>query len=205
MPVRKGRTVAGNRFLDTIINRVEGSGNFVLGNAKSDGAPVVYCSEGFFEITGYRRSQVIGKRCSCSFLHGALTKEETKQEIENGLIYQQETKVDTCLYTKYGNPFWCQVELIPITNENQEVVLFLVSFYLNTDRDTHEDPEITEHGTDLLSVPVNETKFQKRKRRGREVLFNLSKQFKSSRKKMSQLDKVGYFYRAKCGPIWLNW
>ncbi|XP_036367959.1 potassium voltage-gated channel subfamily H member 8-like isoform X2 [Octopus sinensis] len=190
MPVRRGRRTAGNRFLDTIINRVEGSGNFVLGNAKSDGLPVVYCSEGFFEITGFRRSQVIGKRCSCSFLYGALTKEESKQKVEDALIYQQETKVNICLYTKYGNPFWCQVEIIPITNENQEVVLFLVSFYQNMPKDQNIESEITEHDPDILSSPTNESNFQKRKQRGRQVLFNLSKQFKSSRKKMSQLDKL---------------
>jgi len=32
--------------------------NFVLGNAQSSGHPIVYCSDGFCELTGYARAQV---------------------------------------------------------------------------------------------------------------------------------------------------
>ena len=37
--------------------------------------------------------------------------------------------MDELFYLKLvtGNPFWCLVDLVPITNEKHEVVLFLAS------------------------------------------------------------------------------
>ena len=32
--------------------------NFVLGNALASGYPIVYCSDGFCELTGFQRAQV---------------------------------------------------------------------------------------------------------------------------------------------------
>ncbi len=44
--------------------------NFLLGNAQgSRGYPIVYCSDGFCELTGFARTEVMKKTCTCQFLH----------------------------------------------------------------------------------------------------------------------------------------
>lgn len=35
--------------------------NFVLGNAQVAGYPIVYCSDGFVELSGYSRAQIMQK------------------------------------------------------------------------------------------------------------------------------------------------
>lgn len=89
MPARKGLLAPQNTFLDTIATRFDGTrkriliesidttipslikfpspfstpldSNFVLGNAQATGYPIVYCSDGFVELTGYSRAQIMQK------------------------------------------------------------------------------------------------------------------------------------------------
>lgn len=86
MPARKGLLAPQNTFLDTIATRFDGTrksrlpadyfslcnsnripniclidSNFVLGNAQATGYPIVYCSDGFVDLTGYSRAQIMQK------------------------------------------------------------------------------------------------------------------------------------------------
>jgi len=89
--------------------------------------PIVYCSDGFCELTGYARAQIMQKGCACKFLYGAETPEEQKQQIEKSLEFKSELKMEVILYKKNGTPFWCLLDIVPIKNEKREVVLFLAS------------------------------------------------------------------------------
>ena len=42
--------------------------NFVLSDPSLPDNPIVYCSEGFCKITGYKRQEIIGR--NCRFLQG---------------------------------------------------------------------------------------------------------------------------------------
>lgn len=101
--------------------------NFVLGNAQVTSRPIVYCSDGFCELTGYARAQIMQKGCACKFLYGAETPDEQKQQIERSLENKVELKMEVILYKKNGTPFWCLLDIVPIKNEKREVVLFLAS------------------------------------------------------------------------------
>ncbi|XP_068145987.1 LOW QUALITY PROTEIN: potassium voltage-gated channel subfamily H member 8 [Drosophila tropicalis] len=144
MPARKGLLAPQNTFLDTIATRFDGThSNFVLGNAQANGNPIVYCSDGFVDLTGYSRAQIMQKGCSCHFLYGPDTKEEHKQQIEKSLSNKTELKLEVIFYKKEGAPFWCLFDIVPIKNEKRDVVLFLAS---------HKD--ITH--TKMLEMNVNE-------------------------------------------------
>ncbi|XP_073812259.1 eag-like K[+] channel isoform X2 [Musca autumnalis] len=144
MPARKGLLAPQNTFLDTIATRFDGThSNFVLGNAQANGNPIVYCSDGFVDLTGYSRAQIMQKGCSCHFLYGPETKEEHKVQIEKSLANKMELKLEVIFYKKDGSPFWCLFDIVPIKNEKREVVLFLAS---------HKD--ITH--TKMLEMNVNE-------------------------------------------------
>lgn len=77
--------------------------NFLLGNAQGRyGYPIVYCSDGFCELTGFVRTEVMQKTCTCSFLHGAETNESVIQQVDKALEGQQEYQGEICFYRKNG-------------------------------------------------------------------------------------------------------
>ena len=76
--------------------------NFVLGNAQAQGYPIVYCSDGFCELTGFSRAQVMSKCCACKFLCGAETDAEEIRKIEEALESQTELKTEVMFYRKSG-------------------------------------------------------------------------------------------------------
>uniref|UniRef100_A0A8D2KY57 Voltage-gated delayed rectifier potassium channel KCNH4 n=1 Tax=Varanus komodoensis TaxID=61221 RepID=A0A8D2KY57_VARKO len=128
MPVMKGLLAPQNTFLDNIANRFDGThSNFLLANAQVHrGFPIVYCSDGFCDLTGFARTEVMQKNCSCRFLYGSETSETVLQRIEKVLEGKQEYQTEVCFYKK--GAFWCLLNIVPIRNEKGEVVLFLFSF-----------------------------------------------------------------------------
>ncbi|XP_077170422.1 voltage-gated delayed rectifier potassium channel KCNH4 isoform X2 [Paroedura picta] len=130
MPVMKGLLAPQNTFLDNIANRFDGThSNFLLANAQVHrGFPIVYCSDGFCDLTGFARTEVMQKTCSCRFLYGTDTSETVMQRIEKVLEGKQEYQTEVCFYKKSGTAFWCLLDIVPIKNEKGEVVLFLFSF-----------------------------------------------------------------------------
>lgn len=77
--------------------------NFILANAQGRcGFPIVYCSDGFCDLTGFARTEVMQKNCSCRFLCGADTSEPALQGIEKALDSRQEYQTEVCFYKKSG-------------------------------------------------------------------------------------------------------
>uniref|UniRef100_A0A8C7FWH5 Voltage-gated delayed rectifier potassium channel KCNH4 n=1 Tax=Oncorhynchus kisutch TaxID=8019 RepID=A0A8C7FWH5_ONCKI len=135
MPVMKGLLAPQNTFLDTIATRFDGThSNFLLGNAQGHrGYPIVYCSDGFCELTGFARTEVMQKKCSCHFLYGHDTSEHVAQQMEKALEGREEFQTEVHFYKKNGTSFWCLLDVVPIKNEKGEMVLFLFSFKDITD------------------------------------------------------------------------
>uniref|UniRef100_A0A8C1YCB9 Voltage-gated delayed rectifier potassium channel KCNH4 n=1 Tax=Cyprinus carpio TaxID=7962 RepID=A0A8C1YCB9_CYPCA len=102
MPVMKGLLAPQNTFLDTIAKRFDGThSNFLLGNAQgSRGYPIVYCSDGFCELTGFARTEVMKKTCTCQFLHGQETSERVTQQVDKTLEGQREFQTEVRYYRK---------------------------------------------------------------------------------------------------------
>ncbi|XP_013374844.1 PREDICTED: potassium voltage-gated channel subfamily H member 4 isoform X2 [Chinchilla lanigera] len=175
MPVMKGLLAPQNTFLDTIATRFDGThSNFLLANAQGPrGFPIVYCSDGFCELTGYGRTEVMQKTCSCRFLYGPETSEPALQRLHKALEGHQEHRAELCFYRKDGLAFWCLLDMMPIKNEMGEVVLFLFSF-----------KDITQHRGPGLGPPENSlsrrgasSKLRSSKRQSRPVLHRLAGHF----------------------------
>ncbi|KAI4566678.1 hypothetical protein MJG53_015355 [Ovis ammon polii x Ovis aries] len=101
----KGLLAPQNTFLDTIATRFDGThSNFLLANAQGPrGFPIVYCSDGFCELTGYGRTEVMQKTCSCRFLYGPETSEPALQRLHKALEGHQEHRAEICFYRKDEN------------------------------------------------------------------------------------------------------
>uniref|UniRef100_A0A8C7QDE9 Voltage-gated delayed rectifier potassium channel KCNH4 n=1 Tax=Oncorhynchus mykiss TaxID=8022 RepID=A0A8C7QDE9_ONCMY len=171
MPVMRGLLAPQNTFLDTIATRFDGThSNFVLGNAQVQSLyPIVYCSDGFCELTGYARAELMQKSCACHFLYGPETSDQLTAKIQGALDDRGEFKSELVFYKKGGTQFWCLLDIVPIKNEKGEVVLFLVSHKDITDNKKDQDPE---QGPETGELPW--VKPGPRARRSRAVLYHLS-------------------------------
>lgn len=77
--------------------------NFVLGNAQVQSLyPIVYCSDGFCELTGYARAELMQKSCACHFLYGPETSDRLTAQIQGALDERSEFKTELVFYKKEG-------------------------------------------------------------------------------------------------------
>ncbi|KAJ8344722.1 hypothetical protein SKAU_G00289150 [Synaphobranchus kaupii] len=184
MPVMKGLLAPQNTFLDTIATRFDGThSNFLLGNAQGHrGFPIVYCSDGFCELTGFLRSEVMQKNCVCHFLCGPETNEHVAVEMKKALEGRQEYQAEVKFYKKNAHPFWCLLDIVPIKNEKGEVVLFLFSFKDISDTYGKSHHNGTKPGNRQRARKSSNSGFNEARRQGRTALYHLNNQFSNRSK-----------------------
>ncbi|XP_023159543.2 potassium voltage-gated channel protein eag isoform X3 [Drosophila hydei] len=129
---RRGLVAPQNTFLENIIRRSNSQpdSSFLLANAQIVDFPIVYCNESFCKISGYNRAEVMQKSCRyvCGFMYGELTDKETVGRLEYTLENQQQDQFEILLYKKNKTPLWLLLQVAPIRNERDLVVLFLLTF-----------------------------------------------------------------------------
>uniref|UniRef100_A0A8C5E5S2 Voltage-gated delayed rectifier potassium channel KCNH4 n=1 Tax=Gouania willdenowi TaxID=441366 RepID=A0A8C5E5S2_GOUWI len=190
MPVMKGLLAPQNTFLDTIATRFDGThSNFLLGNAQGHrGYPIVYCSDGFCELTGFTRTEVMQKNCSCHFLYGADTSEHVAQQMEKALEGREEYQAEVHFYKKNGVSFWCLLDIVPIKNEKGEMVLYLFSF--KDISDTHgKGPHNSRKEDDKRLRRKSSSHYNEARKRGRTMLYQLTSHFSRGGKGETIVDK----------------
>ncbi|KAM4602154.1 voltage-gated delayed rectifier potassium channel KCNH8-like [Polymixia lowei] len=207
MPVMRGLIAPQNTFLDTIATRFDGThSNFVLGNAQVQSLyPIVYCSDGFCELTGFARGELMQKSCMCHFLYGAETSDRLTSQMQKALDERREFKTEIILYKKGGSQFWCLLDIVPIKNEKSEVVLFLVSHKditenkknqeAGNDSETDEETGLEVH---KISRPPG---FSSDRRRSRAVLYQLSGHLQKQDKTKSKLKINNNVLGANANPV----
>ncbi|CAL8281858.1 unnamed protein product [Merluccius merluccius] len=184
MPVMKGLLAPQNTFLDTIATRFDGThSNFLLGNAQGHrGYPIVYCSDGFCELTGYARTEVMQKNCSCRFLYGGDTSELVAQQMEKALEGREEYQAEVHFYRKNGTAFWCLLDIVPIKNEKGEMVLFLFSFKDISDTYGKAHHSSRKEEDSKRRSRKSSSHFHEARKRGRSVLYHLTSHFSRRRR-----------------------
>ncbi|XP_050441193.1 potassium voltage-gated channel protein eag isoform X2 [Adelges cooleyi] len=127
---RRGLVAPQNTFLENIIRRSSSQpdSSFLLANAQIVDFPIVYCNESFCKISGYNRAEVMQKSCRCSFMYGDLTDKETICRIDEVLEGHYHDQFEILLYKKNKTPLWLLMQIAPIKNERDLVVLFLLTF-----------------------------------------------------------------------------
>uniref|UniRef100_A0A8C5M2C9 Voltage-gated inwardly rectifying potassium channel KCNH3 n=1 Tax=Leptobrachium leishanense TaxID=445787 RepID=A0A8C5M2C9_9ANUR len=193
MPAMRGLLAPQNTFLDTIATRFDGThSNFVLGNAQLPPSfPVVYCSDGFCELTGFARAEVMQRSCACTFLYGLETGEQVQQHVQEALNDKQELKTELLLYKKNGSTFWCLLDVVPIKNEKGDVVLFLVSHKDITDTKSRVGNETWKNPAGNRDSYGRATGkgFNANRRRSRAVLYHLSGHLQRQNRAKAKLGK----------------
>jgi len=155
----------------------------VLGSAQEkNNYPIVYCSDGFCELTGFSRSELMRRSCACNFLYGLETNQEDINSIQKALKAQVELKKELMFYKKNGSPFWCLLDIVPIKNEKGNVVLFLASHKDITKRKISGEFSEQDVGKQIDSAVGSNQKLSRSRSRkfSRDVLLHLSRQYQQS-------------------------
>lgn len=82
--------------------RLPAGRKFIIANARVENCAVIYCNDGFCELCGYTRAEVMQKPCTCDFLHGPRTQRSAAAQIAQALLGSEERKVEICFYRKDG-------------------------------------------------------------------------------------------------------
>ncbi|XP_078002287.1 voltage-gated inwardly rectifying potassium channel KCNH7 [Phascolarctos cinereus] len=158
MPVRRGHVAPQNTFLGTIIRKFEGQNKkFIIANARVQNCAIIYCNDGFCEMTGFSRPDVMQKPCTCDFLHGPETKRHDIAQIAQALLGSEERKVEVTYYHKNGSTFICNTHIIPVKNQEGVAMMFIINFEYVTDEENAASPE--RFNPILPTKPVNRKLF----------------------------------------------
>jgi PAS domain S-box-containing protein len=108
------------RLIESLVTAQQ---NFVLSDPSLPDNPIVYCSEGFCQLTGYKRSEIIGR--NCRLLQGPGTDQAAVDIIRTGV--QEGRDISVCLlnYKADSTPFWNQFFMAPIKDEKGAIVNYL--------------------------------------------------------------------------------
>lgn len=76
--------------------------NFVIANAQVDNTPIIFCNDGFCNLSGYSRAEVMQKSCVCEFLQGPNTNRQMVVKLRESLNGNTEKLIQLLLYRKNG-------------------------------------------------------------------------------------------------------
>ncbi|XP_054713692.1 potassium voltage-gated channel subfamily H member 2-like [Uloborus diversus] len=140
MPVRRGHVAPQTTFVDSIIRKFEGlNRRFLLANAQVETFPIIYCNDGFCELVGFSRAELMQRPATCEFLHGPLTSAQATAHIRESLDTRVEKQLEIIYYRKDGTKFLCSQVTAPIRNEEGEISMFIMNFEDITDAPYRDD------------------------------------------------------------------
>ncbi|XP_068192185.1 potassium voltage-gated channel subfamily H member 6a [Antennarius striatus] len=135
MPVRRGHVALQNTYLDTIIRKFdEQNRKFLIANAQMKNCGIIYCNEGFCQMFGFARAEIMQQPCTCQFLVGPGTMKSALAQLAQALLGSEERKVEILYYSKEGTCRPCLVDVVPVKNEEGLVIMFILDFQELIDR-----------------------------------------------------------------------
>lgn len=84
---------------------------------------IQWVNPGFTEMTGYPKSFALGQHPR--FLQGEETSQAIKSEIRNTLSSRKPVSQQLLNYRKDGTTYICDIKIIPLFNDEQELVHFM--------------------------------------------------------------------------------
>ncbi|MDB5985774.1 MAG: hybrid sensor histidine kinase/response regulator [Nevskia sp.] len=105
------------RLLETAIDRL--SDIVLITEAEpieEPGPRIVFVNDAFERRTGYRREDVIGK--SPRLLQGPATQRDELDRVGAALKRRQPVRAELINYTRSGEPFWLEMDIVPITDDS---------------------------------------------------------------------------------------
>jgi PAS domain S-box-containing protein len=85
--------------------------------------PLIYVNEAFERLTGYDKHEALGR--NCRFLQGEDTDPETVATVREAIAENRPVSVELRNYRKDGEPFWNQLDIAPLRNDDGDVTHLL--------------------------------------------------------------------------------
>ena len=82
---------------------------------------IIYCNEGFCEMFGFSRAEIMQQPCTCQFLVGPGTMKTAMAQLAQALLGSEERKVEILYYDKEGGN-WLHFD-------SRKPCLFLLIFF----------------------------------------------------------------------------
>jgi PAS domain S-box-containing protein len=92
-------------------------------DAQQPDNPLVYVNRGFERITGYEATAMIGR--NCRFLQGKRTDEDAVSTLRDCVDAAEPGAVELVNYRADGTPFWNEVRITPVSDDDGDVTHFL--------------------------------------------------------------------------------
>lgn len=115
--------------VNLLVRAINASNNsIVVADVRQEDDPLIYVNQGFLDLTGYNREEVIGR--NCRFLqHGNGTGARDRSAIDEvrTKLMTNESVSGAVLrnYRKDGTPFWNELYLTPVCDDQGEVTHFI--------------------------------------------------------------------------------
>jgi len=93
---------------------------FCISDPSLPDSPIVYCSQGFCDLTGYELAEVLGR--NCRFLQGPGTSLEKVKKIREGISGGSDVSVTLLNYKKDGTSFWNSLFIASLMDSSGNIV-----------------------------------------------------------------------------------
>jgi PAS domain S-box-containing protein len=115
----------------------------VISDARQSDYPIILANEAFLRLTGYRAEELLGK--NCRLLQGEATSQSAVAQIRAAVAQQHEITIEILNYKKDGTPFWNQLHVSPIHDDQGELAYYFASQIDVTDHRRIQTLEEAEH------------------------------------------------------------
>lgn len=122
----------------------------VITDPAQDDNPIVFCNVAFQELSGYERSEIIGR--NCRFLQGPDTDPKAVTKVRNAIEAGRDIDIDLLNYRKDGSTFWNALYLSPVRDDKGVIRFFFASQLDVTER--VEAQKIVDHQKRLVEAEV---------------------------------------------------
>jgi PAS domain S-box-containing protein len=95
----------------------------IVTDAQKDDNPIVFVNSAFSAITGYAPEEILGRNCRC--LQGAETDLRTVQEVREAVGQRRPFQGVLLNYRKDGTPFWNELKITPVFDEQGQLINFV--------------------------------------------------------------------------------
>jgi PAS domain S-box-containing protein len=123
-----------------------------IADASEPDTPLVYVNDAFERITGYTREEALGR--NCRFLQGERSDRESIAEMRAAIDEQRPTSVEILNYRKDGAPFWNEVDIAPISNDEGTVTHY-VGFQTDVTDRKRAERDVERHADALDAERAN--------------------------------------------------
>jgi PAS domain S-box-containing protein len=115
----------------------------VITDPRRQDNPIVLANESFLEMVGYPADKVVGR--NCRFMQGPDTDPQTIAQLRSAVAAGRETTVEILNYHRDGRPFWNQLLISPVFEDDGSLSYFFASQIDVTRQRAAEDLEAAEH------------------------------------------------------------